>query len=208
MMDYKSQVDPSHYLVGSYNTQDRWDSYWHQLSMVFSKNPSTVLEVGVGGGVVTRELRSKGIVVTTLDIAQDLKPDIVGSVTEITLPDNSVDIALAAEVIEHIRFEDVLTALKELARVAKSHVVISIPHPGYVFLLHFKFPLLPRITLFAKIPFFWQTHNFDGQHYWELGKRSYSLRRFVNLAKEAGLSLEKNKCYPDDPVHRHLLFSV
>jgi len=208
MKKYTPQVKKEHYDTGSYRVKDRWNSYWHQLSIVRAQKPHTVLEVGVGDGVVMRELRSKNIKVTTFDIAQDLKPDIVGSVTKIPLPENSVDLVLVAEVIEHIRFEDVPTALGELSRVARNHVVISVPHPGYVFMLSFKLPLLPHITFFAKIPFFWRGHHFDGQHYWELGKRGYSLRRFTSLAKEAGLFLEWHKCYADDPAHRYFLFST
>jgi ubiquinone/menaquinone biosynthesis C-methylase UbiE len=208
MMDYKAQVSEDHYKVGSYATQDRWDSYWHHISMVRSKNPQKVLEVGIGGGVVTRELRSSGIEVTTLDIAEDLNPDLIGSVTKIPLTDKIADLTLAAEVLEHIKFEDVPKALNELVRVTKKHVLISIPHPGYVFSINFKVPLLPRIVLFTKIPFFWQFHNFDGQHYWELGKRGYSYHKFIELTKDAGLRLEQNKCYADDPAHRHFLFSV
>ncbi|MCR4325592.1 MAG: class I SAM-dependent methyltransferase, partial [Patescibacteria group bacterium] len=148
-----------------------------------------------------------GGAVTTVDIAEDLKPDVVASVTEMPLPDGSFDAVLAAEILEHIRFEDVPKALSEIARVARTHAVISLPHPGYVFSVAFKVPMLPRIALFLQVPFFWKTHRFNGEHYWELGKRGFPIRRFVGEAHKAGLDLIETGKYEDDPAHRFFLFA-
>ncbi|PIT86239.1 MAG: methyltransferase type 11 [Candidatus Magasanikbacteria bacterium CG10_big_fil_rev_8_21_14_0_10_43_6] len=205
---YTKQVGREHYGRGSYRSQDRWNSYWHQLDLVRSCSPQSVLEVGIGEGVVARELRTAGIKTITLDIAEDLNPDVLGSVTDIPLDTASVDLVLAAEIIEHIRFEDVPHALSEIARVCRNDAIISIPHPGYIFELSFKIPLLPRITLFTKMPFFWKTHQFDGQHYWELGKQKYSFMQFLQTAREAGLVIKGHYCYADDPARRYFLFAT
>lgn len=207
-MSYTPQVPKEHYACGSYRSSERWSSYWHQLELVRETLPQTVLEVGVGEGVVAQELSRGGITVTTLDIAQDLHPDVIGSVTNIPFPPKSFDTVLAAEVLEHVPFGDVPTALGEIARVARKAVVISLPHPGCVFFFSVKIPLLPRIEIFFKIPFFWKQHRFNGQHYWELGKREFSLRRFLTLACEAGLTYTHTTQYADDPAHRFFLFSV
>src|SRR5581483_5346823 len=167
MTHYQPQVSSAHYSGKAYSSLERWDSYYHQLALARSVSPQSVLEVGVGQGVVARELRAQGIEVKTLDIAADLHPDLVGSVTAIPLADKAVDLAIAAEVLEHIEFKDVPQALSELGRVARTHVLVSVPHPGWVFHLKFKFPLV-RFDRFFQIPFFWQTHTFNGQHYWEL----------------------------------------
>lgn len=205
-MSYSPQVGKEHYRGGSYSFQDRWNSYWHQLDLVRALHPSTVLEVGVGEGVVARELRARRIEVTTLDIAQDLQPDVLGSVTMIPLPDDTYDVVLAAEVLEHIQFEDVPQALREIARVSRSCVVIGLPHPGYVFSIIFKVPLLPRIEFFIQIPFFWKHHQFNGEHYWELGKRGFPVRRFVRVAHNVGLKLVSCQKFADDPGHRFFVF--
>lgn len=207
-MKYEPQIGKQHYEKGAYRAQDRWNSYWHQMDIVARTGVRTLLEVGVGEGVVARELGARGVAVTTLDIAEDLAPDVVGSVTDMPLADRSYDAVLAAEILEHIRFEDVPQALREIARVARTHVIISIPHPGYVFSLAFKLPLLPRIEWVTKIPFFWKTHQFDGQHYWELAKKGYPVSRFLSAAHEAGLSLVSTHTYQDDPAHHFFLFKV
>jgi len=206
-MTYATQVNKSHYSGLAYRSSERWNSYYHQLELVRAISPGALLEVGVGQGVVARELRAEGVSVTTLDIAEDLQPDVVGSVTNIPLGDQSFDAVLAAEILEHIDFADVPQALAELARVARRHVVISIPHPGYVFSLSFKLPLLPKIDLLMQVPFFWKTHVFNGEHYWELGKKGYPVSRFIATAQHAGLQLVTYKKYADDPGHRFFVFT-
>ncbi len=205
MADYAPQVDKSHY-GRSYRSKDRWLSYYYQLSLVRSQAPRSVLEVGPGEGIVTDALRRDGIRVVTCDIAEDLQPDVVGSVTALPFADGEFELALAAEVLEHIQWQDVGAALRELRRVSASRVVVSLPHPGWVFSFEIKLPLLPRFGFLFQVPFFWQEHRFNGEHYWELGKYGYPVRRFVACAKDAGLTLVSTHKYADDPVHRLFIF--
>lgn len=206
-MKYAPQVTKKHYEGSAYRSGERWISYFHQMALVRAVHPKNILEVGVGEGVVARELRANGFDITTVDIAEDLHPDVVGSVMTLPFPDNAYDCVLAAEVLEHIRFEDSEKALSEIARVTRKHAVISIPHPGWVFSFVFKIPLLPKVEVFFQIPFFWKTHVFNGEHYWELGKKGYPVRRFIQTAKDAGLSIVSFEKFADDPAHRFFLFS-
>lgn len=206
MPDYSSQVDVSHYTKDSYRGKDRWLSYWYQLALVRQTASNSVLEIGLGEGVVTGHLRKEGVAVTTCDIDARLHPDVVGSITALPFPDRSFDTVLAVEVLEHIRFEDVPQALGEIRRVARRHAVIGLPHAGYTFAFEFKLPLLPRTQILFKIPFFWKTHVFNGEHYWELGKKGYSVRCFLATAKRAGFTLVAKQKFPDDPAHRYFFF--
>ena len=205
-MTYTPQVDKSHYVGAAYSYQDRWNAYWHQLVLVHRTAPQDLLEVGVGAGIVARELRQVGVAVTTVDIAADLEPDVLGSVTDLPFKDASFDTVLAAEILEHISFDDVPQALHEIARVTKKYAVLSLPYPGYVFSIIFKFPLLSRTEFLLQVPFFWKTHVFNGEHYWELGKKCYPVSRFITAAHEAGLSLVSLEKFADDPAHRFFLF--
>ncbi len=205
-MKYATQVSRTHYDGAAYRSGERWMSYFYQLTLVDRSHARSVLEVGVGAGVLARELRARGIEVTTLDIAPDVSPDILGSVTAIPLPERSVDATLAFEVLEHIEYADVSVALRELARVSRRFVIVSIPHPGWVFSWVSKLPLMRRLTIFFQIPFFWKRHAFNGEHHWELGKREYATRRFLKTAHDAGLRLVSREKFADDPGHRFFVF--
>lgn len=121
------QVDATHYWSREYLTRERVSSFWHQLDAVLEYGPRTVLEVGPGPGIVTGWLRGFGIEVVTLDHAADIDANIRGSVTEIPLADDGIDVTLCAQVLEHLPWRDVSAALSELARVSRLGIVLTLP---------------------------------------------------------------------------------
>lgn len=125
--EQEPQIASEHYWSREYNSKDRFASFWHQIDEVLAFEPVTVLEVGPGAGLVTWALRRAGIDVTTLDLDESVKPDLVGSVTELPLDDNAVDVVLISEVLEHLPFVDAERALAEIARVTRKGVVMSVP---------------------------------------------------------------------------------
>ena len=82
----------------------------------------TVLDVATGGGHVARRLREAGASVVTVDPAPGMKADTTATAENLPIADASFD-AVACRVAAH-HFADVLSAVKEMARVAKSRVVI------------------------------------------------------------------------------------
>ena len=179
-LNMKPQVDKSHYEFSRYVGFDRWASYHTQLKETLLLAPESVLEVGPGDGVYRNYLESQTKVhYQSLDIDPELKPDIVGSVTAIPLPDNAVDYVAAFEILEHLPFDQFPIALQEIARVGKKGAIISLPHFGPPVKLLFKLPFLPEISFAFKIPYM-PRHRFNGQHYWELGKKDYSVSRILH----------------------------
>ena len=90
----KPQVKRDHSYKITYDTKERFCSYWHHMHEVLLLNPSEVLEVGIGNGFVSRYLRDRGVNVTTLDIDKDLKPDVVGAVLDIPFPKASLKVVM------------------------------------------------------------------------------------------------------------------
>ncbi len=199
--DARIQVDKAHYDFKNYVRKDRWTNYWRQLHAVIATEPTNILEVGPGDGIVTKLLQMYGYNVSTLDIDPELSPTYVGSVQKIPVPDASFGTVLCSEVLEHLPYDESLKAIAELVRVAQSYVVIGLPHAGGVFLLKCKLPLLPYVTFFWKLPFFWKKHTFNGEHYWELGKKGYSIARIKKDIMNAGLTIENITIDADDPSH-------
>jgi SAM-dependent methyltransferase len=82
----------------------------------------TVLDVATGGGHVANRLREAGATVVTVDPAPGMKADTTAPAEDLPFADASFD-AVACRVAAH-HFGDVLTAVKEMARVAKHRVVV------------------------------------------------------------------------------------
>jgi ubiquinone/menaquinone biosynthesis C-methylase UbiE len=168
------QVDASHYDFGRYVGLDRWSSYFYQIREILALAPKSLLEVGGGDGVLRSYLKEHtSVAYRSLDIAEDLHPDVLGSVENIPLPDRSVDCVGAFEVLEHLPFERFSIALSEIARITKTHAIISLPHFGPPVKLLLKLPFFPEMRLAWKIPFP-RKHLWNGEHYWEIGKRGYN----------------------------------
>lgn len=178
-MQYEQQVEKSHYSFEKYFYPGRWMSYWHQAREIISRPEiKSVLDVGPGTDFLKSILaiHRPDITYHTLDIAEDVEPDIVGGVTKIPVDDNSYDVVCAFQVLEHIEFSDFDAAVQEMKRVAKQYVFISLPHFGPSLELQLKVPFFPRLQIATKVP--WpKKHVFGGQHYWEIGKRGYPAKR-------------------------------
>jgi SAM-dependent methyltransferase len=205
MKVYQKDISPEEYKQKVYFTKDRWVSYYWQTRLVTETVGSgKVLEVGVGNGVVADFL--KGLYeVRTVDIDERLNPDYVGSVDELSfLPGNGFELILCAEVLEHLPFERFRPALSELRRVTKKYVIISLPYWGYTFGWRFRLPLVGQKTLKLKISGL-KPHIFNGQHYWEIGKRRFPLRRIRREIAGSDLKIDRSFWDLDDPYHYYFV---
>jgi SAM-dependent methyltransferase len=81
------------------------------------------LDVATGGGHVANRLREAGFQVVTIDPAPGMKPDVISRAEEIPFADKSFDV-VACRVAAH-HFQDPAGALREMARVSRSLVLIA-----------------------------------------------------------------------------------
>jgi SAM-dependent methyltransferase len=82
----------------------------------------TVLDVATGGGHVARRLREAGATVVTVDPAPGMRADTTASAEDLPFADASFDAVVCRLAAHH--FADVGGAVKEMARVARSRVVV------------------------------------------------------------------------------------
>ena len=178
------QVNKTEYSFSAYCGIDRWSSYHYQIREILKKNPSDVLEVGTGDGVLKNYLTNNTeIVYKNLDIAEDLNPDVLGSVDNIPLQMSSYDLVCAFEILEHLPFDKFEVSLRELSRVSRGDVLLSLPHFGPAVKVLLKIPFFPEVKFSFKVPYP-KKHTFNGQHYWEIGKRGYPLSRIRKSIKK------------------------
>jgi ubiquinone/menaquinone biosynthesis C-methylase UbiE len=164
-----------YYQFENYDYFDRWSSYWHQINEVLKSRPKSVLEIGVGNRMVSSYLKRRGLNIKTLDISKERQPDFTGSVEEMSFGDNFFDLILCAEVLEHLPFDKFEKCLKELRRVSKKDVILTLPHFGPPIKLSLKIPFLKEVRIAFKIPY--HPEHKSKVHYWEIDKRGYRLKK-------------------------------
>lgn len=203
---YRPQVGVSHYSFSSYMSKWRWASIWHQIMEVSAVEPDVVLEIGPGGGVLKSLLESMGVKVRTADIDPKVDPDYLMFGPAIPVAKSSYDVVCAFQVLEHLRYEDAIKLFSDMVRVSKRYVVVSLPDAEKRYRLIMDVPLIGELSLSWKRPFLRRrVHKFDGEHYWEVNTRGYSLRR-VLLDLEGFACLVKTYRLPENPYHRFFVF--
>ena len=196
-----------HYFNTNYDNKERFFSYWHQINEVLSLNAREILEIGKGNGFVSNYLIGRGKRIFTFDIDKNLIPDVVGTVKEIPFCSEAFDVVTCCEVLEHLPYEYFYDALKELYRVSKSYVVLSLPdRSGRAYKFHIQIPTLGEFTSLITIPRLKPIEwKFDGEHYWEIGTSGYSIKKIISQIEKLNFLISKNYRVFDFPYHRILL---
>lgn len=202
-------METHHYDAAVYNDKPRYYSYVEQIVETGNLKPASVVEIGIGNGFTTRGLRDLGIAVTTIDFDATLCPDVVASVCSIPLPTGSADVSLCFEVLEHLPFDQFAIALKELARISREWVFISVPDCRSTIRLEASRgwrPIRSFQRMFSNFPprkpF---PCHFDGQHYWEIGKLETPETRVLNTIRQSGLQIERHYRLPLNPYHHFFM---
>ena len=193
----KKKHPPKGLYLKGYTDITRFISYFYQIDSVIKTNPKTILEVGIGNKMVSNYLKQVGFDVVACDFNKKLNPDIVADIKNLPFKDGNFDVVLACEILEHIPFEDVQTAVSELHRVSKKNIIVSIPYSCFFSSFVFAINLALRyfyklLSLSLKFPFFThvfrvkdESHEWLGiKHYWEMGTKHYSKKKVKNLLHE------------------------
>lgn len=199
----KRQVKATHYRK-NYDTKSRFNSYWHQIDEVLKLDlvSHCLLEIGIGNGFLSTYLKRHGVNVTTYDIDHELEPDIVGSVTEMPFTKNQFSCVLCFEVLEHIPFSFFRIALKQISNITEKYAVISLPDSNLYAGIKIILPFCLREWMVSFPRLIHRKHNFNGEHYWEIGKKGYSLSTISNIMVECGFEIIKTYRVFDHPYHR------
>jgi len=187
-------------------------SFAHQIHSVKSFEPRTVMEVGAGGGMVTAALRSIGFQVTTVDVQEDLRPDVLASVTELPFTDGQFDVGLCCQVLEHLPFDSFVTALTELCRVCHRGLVLSLPDVTRFVSIAWALPLFGSGRWSASLP----KKTSEGLrrerletsgHYWEIGFPGASKAEVTKRIQSAGWTINRTWRVPELCWHRFFVLT-
>jgi ubiquinone/menaquinone biosynthesis C-methylase UbiE len=179
------------YMNLQYHGKDRWVSYWYQIDETLSKNPDNILIIGKGSGIVEYSIAliSPQTRITTFDIDIELNPDVVGDVRYLPFEDGSFDCILCCQVLEHLPYSEIDGVLREIYRVVRNSVILSIPQRRKYIKVEFAATHLGTKRLIIKYPFNKKKIS-NSQHCWELN-RGVSCKDFQKLLMKY-FSIEKS----------------
>ncbi len=202
----KIQVEPSHYFSKTYDSKERFISYWHQINEIIMLKPSSILEIGIGNGFVSNYLKKREFDITTMDIDERLNPDKIASVHCIPFSDESFELITSFETIEHLPYEDFPKTLNEIHRVSKKYAILSLPDVTRAYRFDIQIPKIGELKRLIQLPRLkLRMHEFNGEHYWEIGKAGYSLRMVMNEMRNVGFEIKKTWRIFEMPYHRFFI---
>lgn len=203
----------SHY-DASYLAKGRVFSHAAQIDAVLAVAPATVLEVGVGTGIGAFALGRVGIDVTTLDVQPELSPDILGDVRAIPRADASFDVSCCCQVLEHLPFAHLSAALRELRRVTRWRLVLSLPDITRHWSCTFALPLLGRREFGLSLPVrepsdAWKAERLAAMgHYWEIGMNGVTERTVTDTLRGAGFGTIRSFRVRELAWHRFFIADI
>lgn len=123
-----------------YQQEELWEHYANMDQLIVAKDivsmipkqVKTVLDVGCGKGTVTNIVSESFSIVgadISLEALKHVKPPAVQSdICCLPFENDSFDLVLASDIIEHIPEKSYKLALSELLRVSKKFILISVPY--------------------------------------------------------------------------------
>jgi ubiquinone/menaquinone biosynthesis C-methylase UbiE len=160
--------------------------YKQFFKMIKPLRPVSILDVGCGEGFTLKKLeekkigkRAEGIDYSSdaIKIGKKIYPQLVlseGNVYDLKYPDNSFDLIICTEVLEHL--EDPVKAVAEMKRVTSKYIVFSVPNE----------------------PFFMMANFLRGKYLKNFGNHPehinhWTFRGFESFLKSSGLTVVKSK---------------
>lgn len=208
-MKKMKQVSKEHYKFDHYIDPYRWLSFREQIKNTLQLSPENILEIGVGTGVYHTLIQHFGISVKTLDYDKDLYPDYVSSVTDIPIDDKKFDICVCFQVLEHLTFSDFSRSLKEMKRVSKRYIIMTLPDRKRTIPIMLKLPHFGIKAFYIELPMFLtKKFSFDGEHYWEINSKGYPLSRINKVFEDLNLTIINNYRIKENPYHRMFVLKI
>ncbi len=203
------------YGFSGYVTRERMLTFWYQLSEVLALEPAEVLEVGIGPKVSSGVLRERGVELTTADIDAGLVPDHVVAVQDLDtkFAEDSFDVVLCARVLHHVPFSEFDACMRQLWKVARRYVVLTLPVDDLRLYASFRVTSsrcrlvclpVPRAVKRAVLRLLPRHRDSDYRRLWKIDSSRETSMEAITRAVSAYFTVEKRYTLPED--HGHCMF--
>lgn len=114
------------------NVAEYVDATAATLRAILPKSAERIVDIGCGHGWISQRIPPFHKVLC-MDLTQDIMADVVrpkaiGSILDMPLNAQSVEFAMASDVVEHLTIEERAQAMQEITRVARDYVYLQVPH--------------------------------------------------------------------------------
>lgn len=152
-----------------------------------------ILDLGCGEGVLVEKFKSNGFDIIGVDINYEAELVFKRSITNTGFADNSFDLVLCLDVLEHLDFEEQGRAISEIRRIIKPGGIMALTLPN---LAHFS----------SRLSFFFAgklTRTSDVLRH----KGDRPIGEFLKMIKKADFKITKRKgLFPTFPVSALLTY--
>jgi len=171
-----------------------WYRFFFIIKEIVMFKPKNVLEIGEGSGIVRRAVEPIVNNYETMDVNKNLKPAYLNDIRNF-LPQLKEKFAcvVAADVLEHLPFENLETALKNINAYLKigGRALITIPHRSHYLLWMTSLRHKPRILRMPTLKRLIGKTWIDPDHQWEIGDGKHKIKDVERTMKKVGFNVEK-----------------
>jgi hypothetical protein len=201
------QVNEGHYEKHAFSPL-RIESITEQMRQICYCGYTHILEIGIGKGLLKYFLKPfSSISHTSIDRDARLNPDYIGSVEKMPFAPGEFEFTICCQVLEHLPFNRIDGALREIRRVTSEKVLLSLPDVRWRFGIglcwrrrweKFEFNIERPLGIKA----------FNGEHCWEIGYPGTRARMVEAKIRAAGFTIEKKWRLEEHKWHSYFLLRI
>jgi SAM-dependent methyltransferase len=173
-----------------------WLRYAAIIKELTKRRADSILEIGPGEGTIKNIMTPFVKIYETLDLNQKLKPTYLGDVRDFNDKiQKRYNCVIAADILEHIPFDTLEIALKNLNRYLKTGgtALITIPHRSHYFMWMTSLNHRPSILRTPTLKQLLGNPWIDPGHEWEIGDGKHKIKDVEKIMEKVGFKIEKRQ---------------
>lgn len=201
------QHNPLDYYTPNYLSPDRMSSYSYQYSLALETGACTFLNIGSANSILKYLLEKNDVHVIDLDLDWNTKPNVSAALPFLPFSDKSIDVVMCFQILEHLPLIMFGATIKELKRVAKEFILLSLPDQTITNSQRLKYFIYKTFNR----PVEWNIYKLrqiDTEHFWEIGHSNISDFAIVNMIKNENLEIIKDFRNQNNRFHHFFVVKV